>query len=123
MCKPDEADTSTERDPDRLLHSVEESLALFGLRLDATFSAPGSSAEAAFREGLREIVREAGYTVEYFQGQDPAGYINHDPGRSYDLDILMRDGVVSAASFRPEARQRAGELGVGLGIDTSALDG
>lgn len=155
-----QAQLRTEQRLDQLARTMEQGFRLFGLRLEALFSRAGSSAEAAFREGLREIVREAGYTVESFQGQDPTGYINHDPGRSYDLDILVRDGsviaveikssvgspdlvrfsrtvslfeqqtgrrvtkrVMIAASIRPEARQRAAELGIILGIDTTALDG
>lgn len=154
-----QAQKRTEERLDQLAQTQEREFRLFGLRLEALFSRSGSSAEAAFREGLRQIVREAGYAVEYYQGQDPEGYINHDPGRSYDLDVLVRNGlviaveikssvgsadivrfvravslfeqqtgrrvtkkVVIAASSRLEARQRASELGVALGIDTSALD-
>jgi hypothetical protein len=142
-----------------LAKSQQEGFRLFGLRMDALFSRSGSRAEAAFREGIREIVREAGYTVEAYQGQDPEGYINHDPGRSYELDVLVRNGtvivvevkssvgstdvvvfartvslfeqqtkrqvskkVLIAASIRDEARRRAPQLGVALGIDPSVLD-
>jgi hypothetical protein len=68
--------------------------------LEALFSGSGSRAEAAFREGLREIVREAGYTVECFQGIAPDGYINHDPGRPYELDILLGNGSVIAVEIK-----------------------
>ena len=137
---------------------TEESLRLSGLRVEALFSRSGPDAEAAFRDGLREIVSEAGYKVEVHRGQDPEGYINYDPGRSYELDVLVRNGtviaveikssvdshdvvrfvrtvslferqtgrrvnkrVMIAASRRQEARQRAKELGVALGIDPDAL--
>ncbi len=79
---------------------MEEGFRLFGLRLEALFARSGSRAEAAFREGLREIVREAGYAVEVYRGQDPEGYINHRPGRSYELDLLVRNGVVIAAEIK-----------------------
>jgi hypothetical protein len=44
--------------------------------------------------------REVGYEVEYYQGQDPEGYMNHDPGRSYDLDVLVRNGALIAVQIK-----------------------
>lgn len=62
----------------------------------------GDNAEEAFRRGLLEIARELGYTVEHYQGQDPAGYINHAP-RSFDLDVLVRDGELVVAEIKSHA--------------------
>jgi hypothetical protein len=63
----------------------------------------GDRAEEAFRRGLLETVSSLGYTVEHYQGQDPGGYINHDPGRSYDLDVLIHDGDVVVAEVKSNA--------------------
>jgi hypothetical protein len=60
-------------------------------------------AEETFRGGLLETVSSLGYTVEHYQGQDPDGFINHDPGRSYDLDVLIHDGDVVVAEIKSNA--------------------
>ena len=62
----------------------------------------GDRAEEAFRRGLLETVTRVGYTVEYFQGQDPEGFINYTP-RSYDLDVLVHDGQVVVAEIKSNA--------------------
>ena len=98
-----EAQQRTEHQLGKLARTQEQGFRLFGLRLEALFARSGSRAEAAFREGIREIVREAGYTVEAYQGQDPEGYINHDAGRSYELDVLVRNGAVIAVEVKSSA--------------------
>ena len=97
------AQQRTEHQLGKLARTQEQGFRLFGLRLEALFARSGSRAEAAFREGIREIVREAGYTVEAYQGQDPEGYINHDAGRSYELDVLVRNGAVIAVEVKSSA--------------------
>jgi hypothetical protein len=62
----------------------------------------GSEAEEAFRAGLLEVVRELGYTVEHYQGQDPEGFIDRRP-RSYDLDVLVHDGDTVVAEVKSSA--------------------
>jgi len=59
----------------------------------------GEDAEGAFRAGLLEVVRELGYAVEHYQGQDPEGFIDRRP-RSYDLDVLVHDGETVAAEIK-----------------------
>ena len=98
----EELAAAQKRTEDRLDH-LEQTVKMGFLRVDMMFARGGSQAEAAFREGLRDILRAAGYTVEPYQGQDPEGYINHDPGRSYELDILVRNGVVVAVEIKSSA--------------------
>ncbi len=62
----------------------------------------GDGAEAAFRAGLLEVVRGLGYRVEHFHGQDTEGFIDHEP-RSYDLDVLVLNGVTVAAEIKSSA--------------------
>jgi hypothetical protein len=62
----------------------------------------GEDAEGAFRAGLFEIVRELGYTVEHYQGQDPEGFIDRRP-RAYDLDILVHDAETVVAEVKSSA--------------------
>jgi hypothetical protein len=57
----------------------------------------GDGAEEAFRQGLLETVRGLGYTVEHYHGQDPDGYINHEP------DVLIHDGDVVVAEIKSNA--------------------
>jgi hypothetical protein len=57
----------------------------------------GDRAEEAFRRGLLETVSSLGYSVEHYQGQDPDGYINHDP------DVLIHNGDVVVAEIKSNA--------------------
>jgi len=84
-----------------------EQAMLAGFRdLDRRFGVLGSrwgdGAEEAFRQGLIETVRGLGYTVEHYHGQDPEGFINYTP-RSFDLDVLVRDGEVVVAEIKSNA--------------------
>jgi hypothetical protein len=71
-------------------------------RLGALGARWGDEAETAFRAGLLEVVRELGYTVEHYQGQDPEGFIDRHP-RSYDLDVLVHDGDTVVAEIKSSA--------------------
>jgi len=72
-------------------------------RFDAMGSRWGDGAEGAFRQGLLEAVGRLGYTVTHYHGQDPDGFINHRPGRSFDLDILVHNGTVVAVEIKSSA--------------------
>ena len=72
------------------------------LRFGVLGSRWGDGAEGAFRQGMIEVVRGLGYTVEHYQGQDPEGFINHTP-RSFDLDILVHDGELVVAEIKSNA--------------------
>jgi hypothetical protein len=62
----------------------------------------GDDAETAFRAGLLEVVRDLGYTVEHYHGQDPEGFIDRRP-RSYDLDVLVHDGRTVVTEIKSSA--------------------
>ena len=84
-----------------------EQVMLAGFRdLDRRFGVLGSrwgdGAEQAFRQGLIETVRGLGYSVEHYHGQDSEGFINYTP-RSFDLDVLVRDGEVVVAEIKSNA--------------------
>ncbi len=75
---------------------------LLGLRFGVLGQRWGENAEEAFRQGILEIVREAGYSVEHFRGQDPDGFLTNVP-RSFDLDVLVRNGRTIVAEIKSNA--------------------
>lgn len=87
---------------DRRFDVIERRLELLDRRFGVLGSRWGDGAEEAFRQGLLEMVRDLGYTVEHYQGQDPDGFINYTP-RSFDLDVLVRDGEVVVAEIKSNA--------------------
>ncbi|MGF1657428.1 MAG: DUF3782 domain-containing protein [Verrucomicrobiales bacterium] len=70
------------------LNKIDKGLQDMDNRFAVLSSGWGDGVEAAFRNGLLESVKDLGNTVEKFEGQDPDGFINHEP-RSYVLDILV----------------------------------
>ena len=87
---------------DRRFDVIERRLELLDRRFGVLGSRWGDGAEEAFRQGLLEMVRDLGYTVEHYQGQDPDGFIDYTP-RSFDLDVLVRDGEVVVAEIKSNA--------------------
>jgi hypothetical protein len=97
-----EAQKRTEESLRKGFREVDRRLELLDRRFGVLGSRWGDGAEEAFRQGLLELVRDLGYRVEHYQGQDPEGFINYTP-RSYDLDLLVRDGELVVAEIKSNA--------------------
>jgi hypothetical protein len=96
------AQKRTEDRLDALAHIVETGFRDIHNRFGVLGARWGDGAEETFRQGLLETVRELGYTVEHYQGQDPEGFINYTP-RSFDLDVLVQNGKVIVAEIKSNA--------------------
>ncbi|AFA40103.1 putative conserved protein containing a coiled-coil domain [Pyrobaculum oguniense TE7] len=67
-------------------------------KLDALGARWGVLSEDAFREGVRELLREAGYAVEKWLYYDGDGYVYGYPSE-VELDVVVRDGVTIAVEI------------------------
>ena len=97
-----EAQKRTEQRVEELAEAMQKGFGEFDRRLAAFGSRWGDKAEEAFRQGLFEHVRDLGYTVEHYQGQDTEGFLSGRP-RSYDLDILTFNGQTIATEIKSNA--------------------
>jgi hypothetical protein len=61
------------------------------IRIDALGARWGLASEDAFREGVRELLREAGFSVERWTHFDSEGYVYGYPAE-VELDVVVRDG-------------------------------
>ncbi|WP_322801158.1 PD-(D/E)XK nuclease family protein [Thermoflexus sp.] len=72
-------------------------------RLSATIGALGArwglSSEAAFRDGMAALLREAGWKVERFLAMDPEGYVFGRPDQ-VEIDGVIRDGEAILIEIR-----------------------
>ncbi|MGC9170338.1 MAG: DUF3782 domain-containing protein [Thermoproteus sp.] len=64
----------------------------------------GVWSEEAFREGVRELFREAGYVVERWTYFDEKGQVYGYPSE-LELDVVMRDGVVVVVEIASAVRR------------------
>ncbi|RFA96092.1 PD-(D/E)XK nuclease family protein [Pyrobaculum aerophilum] len=79
------------------------------LRLEALGARWGLASEDAFREGVRELLREAGYAVEKWVYFDSEGHVYGHPSE-VELDVVVKDGVVMAVEIT--AALKRGDLQV-----------
>ncbi|WP_333639323.1 PD-(D/E)XK nuclease family protein [Pyrobaculum aerophilum] len=68
------------------------------VKLDALGARWGVLGEDAFREGVRELLREVGYKVERWLYYDADGHVYGYPSE-VELDIVIKDGVVIAVEI------------------------
>jgi hypothetical protein len=97
-----QAQKRTEERVEELARTVDRGFQRMESRMGVLGARWGPAAEAAFRAGLLEVVRELGYTVEEYQGQDPEGFIDRRP-RSYELDVLVHDSDTVVAEIKSSA--------------------
>jgi len=71
--------------------ATREDVRALASRLDALGARWGVVSEEAFREGVRELLREAGYSVERWVYFDSAGYV-FGRASEVELDIVVKDG-------------------------------
>ncbi len=89
-----EAQRRTEEQVEKLGRAVEE-LALSHKMLSAQIGGLGArwglQTEEAFRQGIRAILQEVGYTTERFLEYDRAGEVFGHPDQ-IELDVVIKDG-------------------------------
>mgnify|MGYP001770702498 CR=1 FL=1 len=73
-------------------------------KLDALGARWGVLSEDAFREGVRELLREAGYVVEKWLHYDGDGYVYGYPSE-VELDVVVKDGIVMAVEITSSLRR------------------
>ena len=64
----------------------------------------GIQSEEAFRQGMREILREVGFTAERFLDYDAAGEVFGHPDQ-VELDVVIQDGRVIAVEIKSSLDQ------------------
>ena len=60
----------------------------------------GMQTENAFREGMRKILIDVGYTVEKYRERDEEGVIYGHPGEEVEIDIIIRNGKTSLVEIK-----------------------
>jgi hypothetical protein len=89
---------------------TEEELTLFRRTFTSQIGGLGArwglQSEEAFRQGIRSILKEVGFTVERFVGQDSKGEVFGYP-EQIELDIIARNGTVIVAEIKSSLDQSA----------------
>jgi hypothetical protein len=84
--------------------SLREDLRRVELALNALGARWGVLNEDAFRSGVRELLRDAGYTVERWVYYDDRGYVYGYPSE-VELDVVVRDGGTFAVEITSALRR------------------
>ena len=83
---------------------LEDLKRILQIRLDALGARWGLLNEEAFREGVRSILREAGFKVDKWIYMDEKGVVYGHPS-TIDLDILIRNNTVIAVEITSSIRR------------------
>ncbi|NYR15094.1 PD-(D/E)XK nuclease family protein [Pyrobaculum arsenaticum] len=89
---------ATKEDLERLREEVDAQLRFLAIRVEALGARWSVVSEEAFREGVREVLREAGFVVEKWLYYDGEGFIYGYPSE-VELDVVVRDGVTMAVEI------------------------
>jgi hypothetical protein len=84
--------------------SLRDDLRRVELALNALGARWGILSEDAFRSGVRELLRDAGYTVERWVHYDDRGYVYGYPSE-VELDVIARDGRTFAVEIMSALRR------------------
>ncbi len=84
--------------------SLREDLRRVELALNALGARWGVFSEDAFRSGVRELLRDAGYTVDRWVYYDDRGHVYGYPSE-VELDIVVRDGGTFAVEITSALRR------------------
>jgi len=84
--------------------SLKEDLRRVELALNALGARWGVFSEDAFRSGVRELLRDAGYTVNRWVYYDDRGYVYGYPSE-VELDVVVRDGGTFAVEITSSLRR------------------
>ena len=84
--------------------SLRDDLRRVELALNALGARWGILSEDAFRSGVRELLRDAGYAVERWVYYDDRGYVYGYPSE-VELDVIARDGRTFAVEIMSALRR------------------
>jgi hypothetical protein len=88
----------------RVETSLRQDLRRIELALNALGARWGVLNEDAFRSGVRELLRDAGYTVDRWVYYDNRGYVYGYPSE-VELDVVARDGGTFAVEITSTLRR------------------
>ncbi|ABP50036.1 PD-(D/E)XK nuclease family protein [Pyrobaculum arsenaticum] len=83
---------------EKRLDEIDAQLRFLAIRVEALGARWSVVSEEAFREGVREVLREAGFVVEKWLYYDGEGFIYGYPSE-VELDVVVRDGVTMAVEI------------------------
>jgi hypothetical protein len=95
---------ATKEELKRVEASLREDLRRVELALNALGARWGVFSEDAFRSGVRELLRDAGYAVERWVYYDDRGYVYGYPSE-VELDVVVRDGRTFAVEITSSLRR------------------
>jgi hypothetical protein len=95
---------ATKEELKRVEASLREDLRRVELALNALGARWGVFSEDAFRGGVRELLRDAGYAVERWVYYDDRGYVYGYPSE-VELDVVVRDGRTFAVEITSALRR------------------
>jgi len=95
---------ATKEELRRVEASLRNDLRRVELALNALGARWGVLSEDAFRSGVRELLRDAGYTVERWVYYDDRGYVYGYPSE-VELDVVVRDGGTFAVEITSALRR------------------
>jgi hypothetical protein len=95
---------ATKKGLKRVETSLREDLRRVELALNALGARWGVLNEDAFRGGVRELLRDAGYTVDRWVHYDDRGYVYGYPSE-VELDVVVRDGRTFAVEITSALRR------------------
>jgi len=93
-----EVETSLREDMRKVEASLREEMRKLWLALNALGARWGVFSEDAFRNGVRELLKDAGYTVDRWVYYDDKGYVYGYPSE-VELDIVIKDGRTLAVEI------------------------
>ncbi|MFP3250392.1 MAG: DUF3782 domain-containing protein [Thermoproteus sp.] len=91
-------ETSLREEIGKVEESLREDMRRLWLALNALGARWGVFSEDAFRSGVRELLRDAGYAVERWVYYDDRGYVYGYPSE-VELDVIIRDGRTLAVEI------------------------
>ena len=91
-------ETSLREDMRKVEASLREEMRRLWLALNALGARWGVFSEDAFRSGVRELLKDAGYTVDRWVYYDDKGYVYGYPSE-VELDIVIKDGRTLAVEI------------------------
>jgi len=91
-------ETSLREEIGKVEESLREDMRRLWLALNALGARWGVFSEDAFRSGVRELLKDAGYAVDRWVHYDDKGYVYGYPSE-VELDIIIRDGRTLAVEI------------------------
>jgi hypothetical protein len=91
-------ETSLREEIGKVEESLKEDMRRLWLALNALGARWGVFSEDAFRSGVRELLRDAGYAVERWIYYDDRGYVYGYPSE-VELDVVIKDGRTLAVEI------------------------